>query len=213
MLNPNWILKKLNCTFSSLLKLRFLLLGSPTVHRRLMLHLKFSVDCFSVLVSSDTAVLPVVTSELFPLSVSVSGGSGESTQPFAAPTPLPVSAGGSGESVYPSAASMLSPAAPPPAASMPPPAQPPARPPAAAMLSPCSAPSPPEVSASAHPAWPLDLLCLGRRHFPSCRPLNCSLAATFHVVGPLNYVACGSPLESIVSARGLPTNLLNSVWF
>lgn len=69
-----------------------------------------------------------------------------------------------------------------PPASMPPPAQPPARPPVAAMLSPGPAPSPPEVSASTHPAWPLDLLCLGRRRFPRCRPLNCSVAATFHVV-------------------------------
>lgn len=209
-MNPNWILKKLNCTFSSFLKLHFLFLGSP-IHRLLML--KLSVDCFSAFVSSETAVLPVVTSELFPLSVSVSGGSGESTQPFVAPTLLPVSAGGSGESVYPPAASTLLPAAPPPPASMPPPAQPPARPPVAAVLSPGPAPSPPEVSASAHPAWPLDLLCLGRSRFPRCRPLNCSVAATFHVVGHLNYVACGSPLECIVSAHSLSTNLLNSVWF
>lgn len=157
-MNPNWILKKLNSTFYSFLKLRFLFLGSP-IHRLLMLHLKFSVDCFSALVSSETAVLPVVTPELFPLSVSVSGGSGESTQPSAAPTPLPVSAGGSGESIYPPAASMPSP-----------PAQPPARPLVAAMPSPGPAPSPPEVSASAHPAWPLDLLCLHRRRFPRCRP-------------------------------------------
>lgn len=163
-MNPNWILKKLNCTFSSFLKLHFLFLGS-----------------------------------FLPLSVSVSGGSGESTQPFVAPMPLPVSAGCSGESVYPSPASTLLPAAPPPPASMPPPTQPPARPPEAAVLSPGPAPSPPEVSASAHPAWPLDLLCLGRRRFPGCRPLN--------------YVACGSPLECIVSARSLSTNLLNSVWF
>lgn len=198
-MNPNWIVKKLNCTFSSFLKLHFLFLGS-LIHRLLML--KFSVDCFSAFVSSETAVLPVVTSELFPLSVSVSGGSGESSQP------LPVSAGGSGESVYPPAASTLLPAAPPPPASMPPPAQPPARPPVAAVLSPGPAPSPPEVSASAHPVWPLDLLCLGRSRFPRCRPLNCSVAATFHVVGHLNYVACGSPLKCIVS-----TDLLNSVWF
>lgn len=97
--------------------------------------------------------------------------------------------------------------------SMPPPAQPPARPPVAAVLSPGPAPSPPEVSASAHPVWPLDLLCLGRRRFPRSRSLNCSVAATFHVVGHLNYVACGSPLECIVSACSLSTDLLNSVWF
>lgn len=110
-MNPNWILKKLNCTFSSFL--HFLFLGLP-IHRLLML--KFSVDCFSAFVSSETAVLPVVTSELFPLSVSVSRGSGESTQLFVVPTLLPVSTGGSGESVYPPAASTLLPAAPPPPA-------------------------------------------------------------------------------------------------
>lgn len=189
-MNPNWILKKLNCTFSSFLKLHFLFLGSP-IHRLLML--KFSVDCFSAFVSSETAVLPVVTSELFPLSVSVSGGSGESTQPFVAPTPLPVSTGGSGESVYPPAASTLLPAAPP----------------SSGFYATTSSTTSSTAGGCHAVTWSSSISARGQCVHTSCLASGSALPGP----PPLSKMSAPELLRRRHFPCGLSTDLLNSVWF